>query len=106
MHVQTKFNIGDKVWYHIKNSNAYTWGKIEMIEVNVREVGVEVICQIKNRLYIPDYKNPSWLPENEIISRPYLCFREEELGKDEAELRKILEKQHRDRMDSLRKINK
>lgn len=111
MLINTKYDVGDKVWFYVDYLNQYAWGKIESMDVSIRSGKVASKYYLKNRYYKGDeyqflstdydHRNKFYLKYHSIIS-----FDEKELFETVDDLKNNLEKEHRDKMNDLTETKK
>jgi len=105
MKIRTKYNIKDKVWYYIEQFNKYAWGKIESIEVKVGGYNERIRYFMKNRFCGERKKSYYFSPTDFYCSR-IVEREEEELFKNPEEVKKYLNRQHKEKMDDLCELKK
>ena len=103
MKIQTKYDIGDKVWVLGVPDNTYMWGKIVSFDISNRANEIETTYQIENRFYEKSeiaYFSRNWKNER------YLDYREDMVFSSESELIDYVEANNDKRLMEMTELKK
>ncbi len=110
MILTTKYNVGDKVFYYIKQLNAYAWGKIETVEVVVDSSVPKVSYSVGNRFYDGSIDRILYWPypyyTKDYRDERYVGLVESEAYASPEELINDLNKKHIAKMEELKEVKK
>ena len=94
----TKYNIGDKVWFYVEESNTYAWGEISEVQLRATDKKRKIDYVLPNRFY----KESSWLYiSSKLEGERFLSFSESELFENLGTLKDQLETTHRHKIDAM-----
>ena len=106
MNIQTRFNVGDTVWYYIEHKNMYASGAVEQIDVRVG-VTPQTRYMVKNDFYKEDpYASYLLVERDQFEYHRSLDFQGMEVFATPEELKKNLHKKHLKKMDQLSELKK
>lgn len=100
MDITLKYKCGDKVWFNVE-SNQYTYGEIESLNVKVclKNKSVEVFYHVKNRHCVRD--RYSLLMDRSWKSETYLTFLEQECFSSKTEVIEYIKSKYQERIDTI-----
>jgi len=112
MKITSKFNIGDKVWFYLKDENKYMWGKVRQIDIEIIGDIKTISYQVANRFYKEDKYNYSGNLElysqytSAWFRNLFLEFEEEEVFESVKELSLGLKTKYFHKMEEMTELKK
>lgn len=110
MKINTKYSLGEKVWYYIPHLNKYAWGQVTFIEVYVRLTDILITYEVENRFCkrgeIGYYDYCREETDKRRYKDQYIRLEEKELFTTVKELTANIEAQHRDKMGQLEELER
>ena len=103
MNIETKYKVGDKVWFYIEALNQYAWGEVFFIQIDIN-YDTKINYTVKNRFYDNDVWK--YYDRNDFRQQNTLTYGEEELAPSPEELKVLLNFKHQNKMDEMTELKK
>ena len=106
MKIQTRYDIGDRVWVLSVSSDTYFWGKIVSFDIINRTNEIKIVYHIENRFYDENLYGVFFFGERNWRTNRYLDYEEDMVFSNEKELFDYVEANNDKQLTEMKELKK